>query len=432
MPRTLLRDMRNRSRVMARHVAYFLPTLVMAALFCVGVFVNRKEFFGRLLLVTITLAFTNLTALVLFVLPRYRLAVEPIMIPFAASALVWAWRRWANGANRSIGEDSTAATHCDNLVGALTADVVVVTFNSARDIHACIASILLNGANPLVVDNGSTDETLDIVAREFPQVQVVLNPDNGYARAANTGFANTSGEHVILSNADVVYPPGSIGRLVEYLDAHPQIGVLGPQQVFPDISWQRSWGRITGAREVFSELCGITTAANAMRWAVWPRRLNLRALKVGYVDGAVMTIRRSAYDFIGGFDELFCFSAEETDFCVRLRRAGWQVVALPTVDVVHRRGGSSSRLDWSTERYTAVLLEGTRTFLQKHRGARFTKFYFGIKRLSSWNLMVLCEIGSRVAPSSIRCNLEEKARIHRAYFNHLQNAVRSASVRSVL
>ena len=416
----------------ARHAAYFLPTLVMVALFWLGVFVNREQMFGRLLLLTVTVAFTNLTALVFFVLPRYRLAVEPIMIPFAASALVWAWRVWADDRKRSAVESSDVATQSDDSVGSRTTDVVVVTFNSARDIHNCVTSILLDGAKPIVVDNGSTDTTLDILAREFPQVQVLLNPDNGYARAANIGIASASGEHVILSNADVVYPPGSIARLVEYLDSHPQIGALGPQQVFPDGSWQRSWGRVTGTREALFELCGITTAANALRRVLWPRRLNRTALKVGYVDGAVMTIRRSAYDFIAGFDERFCFSAEETDFCVRLRRAGWQVVALPTVDVVHRRGGSSSRLDWTTERCAVVMLEGTRTFLQKHRGPRFTKFYFGIKRISSWNLMVLCEIGSRIAPSSVRCLLDEKARIHRAYFNHLRNGARSVPVSTVL
>jgi GT2 family glycosyltransferase len=326
--------------------------------------------------------------------------------------------------------------HASTPAGCMSASnairVVVVTFNSARDIYSCITSVLLNCANPLVVDSGSTDETLDLLAREFPQIQVLLNPNNGYARAANIGVASTSGEHVILSNADVVYPPGSISRLVEYMDSHPQIGVLGPQQVFPDGSWQRSWGRVSGAREALFELWGITTAASAMRRSFWPYRLNSRALSVGYVDGAVMAIRRSAYDSVAGFDERFGFSAEDTDFCVRLRRAGWQVVALPTVDVVHRRGGSSRRLDWSTERYTAVLLQGTRTFLQKHRGPRFTRLYFGIKRISSWSLMVLCELSSRITSSSVRCRLKEKAQIHRAYFNHLRNATRGVPVNTIV
>jgi GT2 family glycosyltransferase len=312
----------------------------------------------------------------------------------------------------------------------LVSEVIVVTFNSARDIRPCINSILTNGAVPVIVDNGSTDDTLGILAREFPQVRVLLNADNGYSRAANIGFANTSGAFVILSNADVIYPSGSIARLVEYLESHPRIGVLGPQQVFPDQSWQRSWGMVTGVREALCELFGVTTLSNALRRASWPLRLNRRALNVGYVDGAVMAVRRSAFDSIGGFDERFRFSSEETDFCVRIRSAGWRVVVLPTVDVIHRRGGSSSSLDWSTERHTAVLLEGTRIFLEKHRGPRFTLSYFAIKRLSNWNLMVLCELASHLVPSALRRHLKDKARIHRAYLAHLRTAGRALPVSS--
>ncbi len=412
----------------ARHVAYLLPTLAMVALFWRGVFVNRNLLLGRYLLMTVTLVFTNLTALIFFVLPRYRLNVEPIMIPFAASAMVWAWRAWAVGDKGSGSRFVLNAIHSCPPANALFSEVVVVTFNSGRDIRPCINSILANDAIPVIVDNGSTDDTLGILAREFPQIPVLLNAENGYSRAANIGFAHTSGDFVILSNADVVYPSGSIARLLEYMDSHPRIGVLGPQQVFPDLSWQRSWGMVTGVREALSELFGVTTLSSAVRRASWPSRMDRRALNVGYVDGAAMAIRRSAFVSIGGFDERFRFSSEETDFCVRARSAGWRVVALPTVDVIHRRGGSSSSLDWSTERHTAVLLEGTRIFLEKHRGPRFTRGYFAIKCLSNWNLMVLCEIGSHLAPSSLRRHLEEKARIHRAYLAHLRTASRALPV----
>jgi GT2 family glycosyltransferase len=311
-------------------------------------------------------------------------------------------------------------------------EVIVVSFNSAQDIRGCVSSILSNAGIPVVVDNGSTDTTLQILATDFPQVRVLWNQQNSYARAANVGFANTAGDVVILSNADVIYPPNSISRLCAYVNSHARIGVLGPQQVFPDSSWQRSWGMVPGIIEALCDLFCITSLYNAVRRGLWPVRVNRRTLNVGYVDGAVMTIRRDAFDSIRGFDERFPFSSEDTDFCLRARRAGWRVAASPTVEVVHRRGGSSRRQDWSADRHAAVLLDGTRRFLEKYRGTAFARSYFNVKRLSNWMLMVLCEAGSRVAPASHREELKEKARIHHSYCNHLRATNPSLPVNSRL
>lgn len=99
-----------------------------------------------------------------------------------------------------------------------------------------------------------------------------------------------------------------------------------------------------------------------------------------------MAIRRQAFDSIGGFEGMFSFSSEDSDFCLRARRAGWQVAVLPTVDVVHRRGGSSDRLDWSVERKTAAYLSGTRTFLERNRGPFFANLYLVIKLICSFRL----------------------------------------------
>ena len=325
--------------------------------------------------------------------------------------------------DRQYGDTVLAVGSC-----SIACEVIVVSFNSAQDIRACVSSVLSNGATPIVVDNGSTDGTLNILADEFPQVRVVQNQKNSYARAANIGFANTAGDVAVLSNADVVYPTDSISRLCAYLNAHRRIGVLGPQQVYPNGSWQRSWGMATSIPEALTELLGIASLNSAARRAMWPVRANRRSLNVGYVDGAVMLIRRLAYDSVGGFDERFPFSSEDTDFCVRVREDGWGVVCLPTVDVIHRRGGSSSCQGWTLDRHVAVLLEGTRIFLEKYHGTAFTRFYFNIKRLSNWILMALCEAGSGVAPASLRGHLKQKARIHRSYCNHLRSASVSSPV----
>ncbi len=293
--------------------------------------------------------------------------------------------------------------------------VVVVSYNSAQDIRACLDSILASGCRALVVDNGSSDATLHILATEYPPVNVFTNPANGYARAANLGFAHSDSELVIVCNADIVFPDGSMRRLFEYLASHEDIGVLGPQQVYPDGSWQRSWGVTTGLGEAVLELLGFTTLYNAVRTVLWPFRLNQRAVNVGYVDGAVMIIRRSAFNAVEGFDATFPFSAEETDFCIRVRRAGWKIVSLPSVRVTHRRGGSSALLGWSTGRQAAAMLDGTDRLLRKYHGPLYSATYFAIKYVFNAYMTLLCRVCSRMIPGSLRARLQQKSRLHHSY-----------------
>jgi GT2 family glycosyltransferase len=308
-------------------------------------------------------------------------------------------------------------------------DVIVVTFNNALDIRACISSILANGANPVVVDNGSSDNTLQILASEFCDVPVYSNPQNGYARAANIGFANTRSDIIVLSNADVIFPEGTITRLTEFTMNHQSIGVLGPQQIYPDGSWQRSWGPSTGFGEALLELVGITTLYNALRQILWPLRVNRRPIDVGYVDGAIMIVRRSVHGAIGGFDDQFPFSSEETDFCMRARSAGWRVVSLPTVNVIHRRGGSSARAGWSADRHAEAMLNGTRLLLQKYHGKRYTKGYFAIKQM--FNGCMLCAISllARLAHGQVRSRLVTKAAVHQAYCAQLNGIRHNLGIR---
>jgi GT2 family glycosyltransferase len=298
-------------------------------------------------------------------------------------------------------------------------DVIAVSFNSGPDVARCIASILENGGNPLVVDNGSTDETLQIIAAGFPEVRVLHNPLNGYARAANLGLRNTTSKIALVCNADVTFPSGAIRALTEFLERRPKIGVLGAQQVYPDGSWQRSWGLATGVTEVLVEACGFTSLRNGLRKVLWPRQLNCRAIEVGYIDGAMMAIRRAAFDSVGGFDERFPFSSEDTDFCMRVRQRGWRVSVLPTVSVIHRRGGSTDRLNWTAEAKIATFLRGTNMLLAKRHGALFRKFYFQCKRLSNFNMAVLCQMISWIAPARFREELKRKEQVHRIYVDQL-------------
>jgi N-acetylglucosaminyl-diphospho-decaprenol L-rhamnosyltransferase len=226
-------------------------------------------------------------------------------------------------------------------------EVVIVTYNSARHIGPCLDSIRRNGATAIVVDNGSQDTTEQIV-RGYEEAQFVPAGGNlGYGKSINLGFQRTTGEFVVLSNPDIVYAPGSIEVMVEYLRSHPEAGIVGAQQTFPDGSWQRSYGDLPSIGSGLKDAMGYTSLQHWIRRLAWPRKLDRKPKEVPYVDGGVLVVRRTAFEEMGGFDELFYFYADESDLCARMHKAGWKVVFVPSAQVIHARGGDSMKVDRS-------------------------------------------------------------------------------------
>lgn len=245
-------------------------------------------------------------------------------------------------------------------------EVVVVTRNSARHIGACIESIVSVGCSPIVVDNGSTDDTLEIVRAKSREAKVIPTGENlGYGKAMNLGFAQTLGEFVILSNPDVIFLENSIAQMLHYTKTHPRVAVVGPQQMFPDGGWQRSYGELPGIWSGIKDASGITTFQNAIRRALWPKKLDSNEKNVPYVDGAVLLLRREAFLEMNGFDEDFYFYSDESDLCARLTEAGWRVTFLPTAEVIHVRGADSMKVDRS-ERFVRYMVRSQALLARKH------------------------------------------------------------------
>jgi GT2 family glycosyltransferase len=244
---------------------------------------------------------------------------------------------------------------------------VVVTHNNAAHIRPSLSSLQKGTTDVIVIDNGSRDDTRSIVAHEFPRVRVIASDGNlGYGRALNRGIAETHGPYILAANADTFFPDGSLQELGRFMVEHPQVGVAGPQQVFPDGSWQRSYGDVQGIAEIFKSITGLPSLVQIVRRALWPRKLGHSVRRVGYVDGAVMLIRRVAFDQVGKFDEAFPYYCEDADFCLRVRKADWQVVNVPWVHVMHVRGGSSTKVEGYSEKLLRVQAAAYCRLVEKH------------------------------------------------------------------
>ncbi len=199
-----------------------------------------------------------------------------------------------------------------------------------------------------VVDNASTDGTVDMLRSDFPDVHVIENSDNvGFGRGNNKALAQAQGRYLFLLNPDTKLCPGALHALVDYMDAHPQVGLVGPRLFYGDGSSQSSRRRFPTLATAFFE------STKLQQW--FPRHRILTHYymldtpdnaeqEVDWVNGSALFVRRRVYEQVGGFDEAFFMYSEELDWCYRVQRAGWRIVYLPLAQVIHYEGKSSEQV----------------------------------------------------------------------------------------
>jgi len=233
-----------------------------------------------------------------------------------------------------------------------TLGLIVVTYSPGPPLDRLLDSLPSAFSRPVPVvlaDNGSTDGSVQRAAAR-PGVRVVETGGNlGYGRAANAGVqAVESGgeapEFVLICNPDIVFGADSLDALLAAADRWPQAAAFGPLIKTPD-------GRIyPSARDLPSIGRGIGHALCGWWWPSNPwtrayRRQDERAAErvAGWLSGACLMVRRTAFDDIGGFDPRYFMYFEDVDLGDRLGRAGWQNVLVPTATVVHTGGHATER-----------------------------------------------------------------------------------------
>ena len=242
---------------------------------------------------------------------------------------------------------------------------VVVAYNALPWLEQALASVA--GYETVVVDHGSTDGTLELVRESFPAARLVEQENRGLAAGWNRGIRETSGAYVLILNADAWALGDAVDQLAAFADAHPRAAVIGPRLRFPD-------GRLQPSVRGFPSPWRLATEYLFLRkLAPRSRMLNAfyasgfdytRAREAEFVMGAVMLARRAAIDEVGLLDEDFFLFSEETDWCYRFRRAGWQVLFTPDSEFAHVYGAAHGG------RMFRENVRGNLRFIAKHQGAR--------------------------------------------------------------
>jgi GT2 family glycosyltransferase len=219
-------------------------------------------------------------------------------------------------------------------------DIIIVNWNGIGVLRTCLSSIERTkhpNFNVIVVDNGSTDNSVVMIRREFPDVKLIQNRENlGFSRANNQGIRlalRNRADYVLLLNNDIeIKEEDWLVRIVDLAEADPRIGIIGPRLIYPDGSIQVSAHMMR--TNPFGRVRNVPPAAERT------------AVQVDGVVGAAFLIKRAVVDRIGLLDEGYSpFLYEESDYCMQAKRAGFKVLYYPSVTVVHRLGFSMSKID---------------------------------------------------------------------------------------
>ena len=219
------------------------------------------------------------------------------------------------------------------------------------------------GAEIIVADNGSTDDSLEVLHKEFPSVKtIVLDINYGFAEGYNKAIEQVESEYVVLLNSDVEVTEGWLSPLLDYMTAHPEVAAVQPKI--------RAWRE----RDRF-EHAG--AAGGFLSWLGYPYCRGRRfgrveqdhgqydtIAEIDWTTGACMCVRTSIYKECGGLDAAFFAHQEEIDLCWRMRNKGWKLACIPQSVVYHLGGGS---LSYDNPRKTFLNFRNNLLMIYKNR-----------------------------------------------------------------
>ena len=288
--------------------------------------------------------------------------------------------------------------------------MIVVAYHSGGVLDDALTGLsrFAEGGRIIVVDNSPDDQSAAAVAAGFPTAHVLAEPENvGFAAAVNDAFALATADIVLLANPDVHTLTGSVDDVLRIFATNPVAGAVAVRLLDGE-------GILQHCRRRFRRFDFFATPLGLRRLPFgWVRRFgntmsewdHAEERVIDLATGALLFIRRAAYEDVGPLDEQFFMYWEETDWLDRARAKGWQLVFTPTVGAVHAVRGSSGSGETS---YSALLLESTHKYTRKHFGRPTT---FALR--TAWILGDL----TRLAFGAMRPSRDSRAARERLLFH---------------
>jgi GT2 family glycosyltransferase len=258
--------------------------------------------------------------------------------------------------------------------GAQDLSVVILTYNTRDLALDCIDSVVRASegidVEVIVTDNGSIDGTLTAIRDRFPNVIIVENKENlGFSGGNNRGIEISTGRHILVLNPDTIVHKDALKLTMEYVEQHPECGMVGCRVIRPDGTVQKSWYAEWSLFQAIWEGLGLQVIMPISRIdgkLVLSKRAPNRAVCADRILGCFMWMPRKVIEKVGLFDERFFLYCEEEDICRRIRNQGLEVIYNPEPEIVHLGGQTTKDItDFSRiqSNISKVL------WMKKHRGA---------------------------------------------------------------
>jgi N-acetylglucosaminyl-diphospho-decaprenol L-rhamnosyltransferase len=262
--------------------------------------------------------------------------------------------------------------------------IVIVSFNTRADLERCIESIV--GTPPaarheiVVVDNASSDGSVDAVKARWPAIRVLPQPRNvGFAAANNIGIRSSSGELVLLLNSDTLVPPGALDTLIARLHARPEAAVAAPRLIDAAGRVELSFGPMISPLAEFRQKFMMTLNQRGFGPVVRRVERTTRSERfVDWVSGAALLVYRTDAEAVGLLDERYFLYTEDVDFCAAIRARGRRILFTPAATITHLRGRSRAT---APVPMNAAYRRSQVAFYEKHhpRWARVLRAYLRLK-----------------------------------------------------
>jgi len=228
--------------------------------------------------------------------------------------------------------------------------IVIVAWNAQHYLKLCLESLAAapprRSMEVLVVDNASSDATVEMVESQFPWVKLIKSPENlGFSKGNNVAIRQAKGRYIALVNPDVIVFPGCLDALADFLDENPKVGNVGPRVLNPDMSLQSSCRRFPTLWNNFCSASGLSSKFKNSRFFAGEHMFYFahdQTRPVDVIVGCFSFIRREAFDAIGLLDEDLFMYGDDVDWCRRARNAGWGVVFYPGAQAIHDRGKTTA------------------------------------------------------------------------------------------
>lgn len=255
----------------------------------------------------------------------------------------------------------------------LDVSIIIVNWNTRKLLQNCLTSVYEQTGDVkyeiIVVDNGSTDDSMEMVKKNFPLVNIIENAENlGFARANNIGIRKSKGRYICLINSDITILGDCIGRLKAFMDSRPTVGMAGPKILNPDRTIQHSCRHFPSIWNNLCQSLGLNHIFPKSEffsdWIMdyWSYD-SIRS--VDALSGCFLMVRRKALDEVGLLDEDFFIYGEDLDWCRRFHKAGWDIVFYPETEAVHLIGASSAS---APVKFYLELQKAALRYWRKHHG----------------------------------------------------------------